>query len=167
MGQRDLNTLTYWQTHADNTLNTPTFCHSHAHTLPSQNTRHLPLLLAVNGRAGWERSPGLPPLLPKALQPSLGVLTLSSSFQLPLGTPYSPYISVLMRSAYESILFDSLNYAKHAGKCQCPPHQHLLSSVLKHVLEIPLNRLFTIYKHLRLRKKPSVGTHPALTAHKK
>lgn len=50
MGQRDLNTLTYWQTHADNTLNTPTFCHSHAHTLPSQNTRHLPPLLAVNGR---------------------------------------------------------------------------------------------------------------------
>lgn len=80
MGQRDLNTLTYWQTHADNTLNTPTFCHSvnsHTHTLPSQNTHHLPPLLAVNGRAGWERSPGLPPLLPEVLQPSLGVLTLS------------------------------------------------------------------------------------------
>lgn len=113
MGQRDLNTLTYWQTHADSTLNTPTFCHSHAHTLPSQNTRHLPPLLAVNGRAGWERSPGLPSLLPKALQPSLGVLTLSSS----LGAAYSPNISVLMRSARESILFDSFNYAKHAGKC--------------------------------------------------
>lgn len=101
MGQRDLNTLTYWHTHADNTLNTPTFCHSHAHTLPSQNTRHLPPLLAVNGRAGCERSPGLPPLLPKALQPSLDVLTLSSSFQLPLGAAYSPNILVLMQSACE------------------------------------------------------------------
>ncbi len=112
-----LNTLTHWHTHADNTLNTPTFYHSHAHTLPSQNTRHLPPLLAVNGHAAWERRPGLPPLLPKALQPSLSVLTLSRSFQLPLGAAYSPNISVLMRSACESILFDSFNFTKHAGKC--------------------------------------------------
>lgn len=57
---------------------------------------------------------GEEPLLSEALQPSLGVLTLSSSFQVPLGDAHSINISVFMHSAFDSILFDSFNYVKHA-----------------------------------------------------